>query len=1068
MTPAVEQRAAASTVPRPTANPELRTVQENEEYGIMWKTLDGVLLGLTELARPQKSLFAGYEAWQNGATLAQAWDVTKDEFTWGIGTGNFKRDVSGANLLVEGPTPSPFFSAAGLGGLALDFIADPINAVPVGKVARGLGWLGSGAARGGAIAIDAVGGRRAREAFIDGFTKTFFRPKAGSDAGRAAEEAATSINSFIAEHQEVLLHNHALDNRAWRKLSDETGMSTQEFNEFIVEQMRTVKAADPGLLPEALNDTFARIYRDYGIDGFDDYLQRSGYRALSDERELRRGIINSNFERANAAMVRDLPGRVTDDISNVLFELKERDLERFVFEKSQRVKSSGIQDLVVESMERDYVMIAATPEFRQVVENLALGGRTTSGFAYSPFHTSQIHSQLQEIGINEANRLLRESSKEFPGLSQFVLRHPETNQAIHLPKMGQGFHTDPRLIDTVREYYARRAVETSKVLDDLVDGYGARLDDFIEADITLPDGSTGRGMVQTFQEAAEVVRPGAVAERGLGFQPGGAGEVIRGRANVPLTEQAPRFTLTREAGIELEKRGMTLLHGVEGFENVALPDEAAQIVMKVGRWSEDVGGDLGQIGELIDTIQNKVWKPFTLFPFPGYQTRNVVTNTYLQHLMGMNGADIVQYNAKAVQILSSGAHGNAHRRAWQSVKDFAGKSDNRKVFENISRRPELTQGAESLADQSIAVQKLVDGIKYEDLPGKDQIGLLHLATQLGIVRSGQYGVGEIQRTLEVAAETFSRHPLRRLTGLTVNTNRILATGAEAAGFAEDSQRLAAFLYNIEKKGMDVLEARDLALKSMVNFNNLSATERQVIRKYAVPFYAWARNATPLMAESLIFDNAKWRNLNKVMMAQEQHIIDDPEQGVLPDRMVPEYVARGMNVPVARGQDGDYRYFLLDGWIPQSQLTEIDTPEEIMEFIPQQLGPVVKTAIELLIEESMFLDKDFAIGNRSYLGARLPEWTITILRNVRLLNTADNMIKATQEGSGRPMEEVRRFFTGLNTVRKSQAEAAASYSSRVADMRRRITADIREAARTGNHDEIPDLVQKLQAFIREGR
>jgi hypothetical protein len=117
---------------------------------------------------------------------------------------------------------------------------------------------------------------------------------------------------------------------------------------------------------------------------------------------------------------------------------------------------------------------------------------------------------------------------------------------------------------------------------------------------------------------------------------------------------------------------------------------------------------------------------------------------------------------------------------------------------------------------------------------------------------------------------------------------------------------------------------------------------------------------------------------------------------------------------------------------------------------------------------MFLDKDFAIGNRSYLGARLPEWFITVLRNVRLLNTADSMIKAVGEGEGQAIEEFRRFMTGLNTVRKAGSEAALSYRGRVAEMRRKIRSDIKEAARTGNHDEIPDLVQKLQAFIREGR
>ncbi|MHC4704564.1 MAG: hypothetical protein ACYTFQ_28795, partial [Planctomycetota bacterium] len=322
---------ASMVRPQITENPELRAVQENQEYGPLWKTLDWVGLVLNEIDRPLRSIIAGGDSWKRGATMAQAWDVVKDEFTWGLGTGNLKRDISAGSLFYkEGSLAgSPdLLSGAGLGGLAIEAVADPANLIPFGKIAKGLGWLASPVARGvgrGISSVPVIGPQK--DAFVKGFTKMFFRPQAETAAGKAGLEAVSSINSFVAEHSEVLLHNHALDNKAWRKLAEETNMTPQQFNEFIVEQMRNIKASDPNLLPEALNDTFARVYNEYGIEGFDDYMKNAGLRALKDERELRRGIVNANFQRANSALTRELGQDVTNDIANVLFELKERDLE---------------------------------------------------------------------------------------------------------------------------------------------------------------------------------------------------------------------------------------------------------------------------------------------------------------------------------------------------------------------------------------------------------------------------------------------------------------------------------------------------------------------------------------------------------------------------------------------------------------------------------------------------------------------------------------------------------------------------------------------------------------------
>jgi hypothetical protein len=994
-----------------------------------------------------------------------------------MGTGNFRRDITGQDLLDPNNAheTEALFSGRGLAGFVLDVVADPVNLIPMASIAKMIGRFGASGVRHLGKAADATQiTKKGKDAIVDGFKEMFIPKKFTEPASRAAIEARKRIDAYGNEMREVIIDDQLSGNRAWSQLAEEAGMSPSELDLFVHETARLSKINDPALLPEALNDTFARIYRDYGVDSFDDFLRTSGYRAVVDEQPLRQAIFNSKFDDANQAMVNAMGPRASDDLKQVIFDLKERDLERFVWQRSKEVTTTGALSPVMESMTKDYMMIAATRAFREWASSVGIKGASgeaaTSAAGFSPWTVSNLHSQLQEIGAEGANKLLRTESKQFPGLSEFVVRHPKTGEPIRAPLMDAGFHTDPRLLDATKEYYASLAVNRSQVLGDLVEGYGRQLDEFME--VKVMNKSTGlqavdshgnpiTKVVRTFKEGPEFVNPLAVAAR--------TPQKITGKFGSKLTDAGTTVRLTDEAAFELESEGLRILHDIPGFENAALPVEAAKIVQDTEKWAS-ASFDSVPLVKAYSDLQNKVWKPMTLFLFPGYFSRNTLTNAILQNKIGMNPKEIVSYTARGAKILASGSHPNYYRRAKEAVTNVAGRGTglrHRDLFSQATAHPSIvTRGiAEpSLAEKATSLKQLVDGVTYDQLPNKDELGLLQLFTDLGVVRSGQYGQGEVMRNLEDALAFSRKSPARRIAGnLTVDSSAVLSSGANTAMLLEDSQRVGAMLWMLEQ-GEDILKGRDIVMRGMVDFNAMTDFEKNVVRKYFMPFYSWARHATPLAMESFVMDNGKWRAMNKIIEQQEKRMTEGEQ--TLQDRMVPEYIARGLNIPVARSESGEYQFMVLDGWIPMSQLTDIDSWEELKEFLPSQLGPIPKTTMELMFGESLFLEREFSRGNRTFLGQRIPDELITVLRNLRVLNTIDGFMKA--EGSDEVMQQLGRYLTGLNVVRVEGGKAALAYKSRLTEARQKLTGDILNAAREGATDELPGLIEDYQNLIKKGR
>ncbi|KKL09321.1 hypothetical protein LCGC14_2567030, partial [marine sediment metagenome] len=436
------------------------TASQDKERGVIGKSFDFVTLMLRETQRVEKGMFAGFDAWLKGASSSDAFDIAKDELASGFMTGNFKRDVTGVDLLKTGlgiteeeftllgskeQLPfatlipgSPGFvgnirvkTALEVSGFAIDVLADPFNLVPVTRIARTFGAATKGI--GGLISkgigkVPVAGPMKDQllTHIVGGFKSAFIKPIPATAAGKAAEQGIIRSEALTAEVAEGVVDNFIREGRAWKKLVKESGKTDQELGTLITEAAGTIKINDPTLLPEALNDTYARIYKDYGLEGWDEFVKSGGLRLIPDEEPLRRAIFNGKFDEANEALQEAMSKDLYGDLKSVVFDMKERQLDRFVFQRQNVRRTSKITDPVFESLSRDYVRIAATKSLRDAIELLGLGPKTSVGFGLNPFSTSNLHSKLQEIGVDAANTALRTpKNPRLPfGKSEFFVINP--------------------------------------------------------------------------------------------------------------------------------------------------------------------------------------------------------------------------------------------------------------------------------------------------------------------------------------------------------------------------------------------------------------------------------------------------------------------------------------------------------------------------------------------------------------------------------------------------------------------------------------------------------------------
>ena len=1017
------QRVAAS-------QPQTPDPPDQEPLSPFWRIVNDVMI------RPQAAMFAGVREGLDSAdeaaaaggkplipfaadTMGRVFSTVLDEYTSGLGTGRFKRNVGGADLLQgeAGERLKLGLRAMAFGfapvsdrqaGLALDVGADPLALVPSKvfsapfRAAKFIGGVGLDAAKG----APKIG--RSVTATTD-FLKSAFRetiPKTA--AARAATEAVRYIDNLVETHRTRLAGELRENSRTLGTLASEAGMDVDELQRLITNANKEITLEDASMgMPESAQNTFERIYAELGVDEFDKFVSSGGGRILADEAPLRRSILSKQLDEIEPSL-REQGVPITEEIEDIIFALKEGDLDRFIFERTQRKIPSGAKAPIFRSMERDYVHMATTPEFKKWASQAVYGDVERWGVSTTPSHAADLHSKFQKLGARRVN------DEALAG--RMTIEGPD-GRLVKVPKGMRVFDEDPHLVNAIRTFYAQKAVDTSQILADLVKGYGLDL--------------------STVPKALEMTAKGTAR----------------------VTQRGQQL---------LKRRGLVPLDGIKGFEGMALPPEAADVVQRVFK----VRGEATVAQEFFDSynfVQN-IWKAQTLMPFTDFHFRNLVSNQMLKRFAGMTFPDIPTYAYKAQAVLSA--------------------------FEDPAMLKRLKTGLE---DSGFSVGEIIGGdslkVNGDDL---SKLELLKLASDMGVIRSGQFGSAEFVTDFARTSSSAAREGASRTTrlggkigkaiggetgekvgkragafargvpGITIEGSSILRGGMKVAGKIEDVDRLSLFLWGLDQ-GMDARAARDLTAKWMVDYNNLTDFEKSVM-KTAFPFYAWSRKVTPLMIEAAVSDPSKFAEVGRIKRSLEA---DSRAGDAPPERIVPEYIKEGLGVRYRQNEKGEYEYLLLNNWVPQGTLAEMDTPGEMADFVVGQLGPIPKTLIEQYFGEYTFFDREFAVGNVDFLGERIPDRLVHVMRNVRYLSVLDRFMR--DGGDESTLNNMLRTFTGVNKikvdVRQASAAARAEKMNEVQKIRSFVNGLRRksqEAQKKGDTDRAMALKAEISGHLEEIR
>jgi hypothetical protein len=260
------------------------------------------------------------------------------------------------------------------------------------------------------------------------------------------------------------------------------------------------------------------------------------------------------------------------------------------------------------------------------------------------------------------------------------------------------------------------------------------------------------------------------------------------------------------------------------------------------------------------------------------------------------------------------------------------------------------------------------------------------------------------------------------------------------------------------QGMTPIQARDLVDKFLINYSDLTDFEKS-LKKGFFPFYSWSRHAIPLMFETLVQDPTKFSSIAKAKKAIEDQARagDGPE-----DRILPEYIREGVGVRYRQDEDGNYEYFVLNNWLPQTMLSEIDSFEELPKMVTDQLGPLWKAPVEMLFQRYVFYDREFTAGKKDFAGVRLQDWQIALLRNIRALSVIDRFKRENNPGMA---ANVLRALTGINLVKVDLDRANVAYQAQRRRKAQELQRAIQDANEGGHPEEAAVLMKQLEELLR---
>lgn len=201
-----------------------------------------------------------------------------------------------------------------------------------------------------------------------------------------------------------------------------------------------------------------------------------------------------------------------------------------------------------------------------------------------------------------------------------------------------------------------------------------------------------------------------------------------------------------------------------------------------------------------------------------------------------------------------------------------------------------------------------------------------------------------------------------------DVNSLAKAGREAGGYIEAQNRISGYL-ELRRKGFSPGQAAERINAAHVDYNSLSAAEREVLRR-TFPFYSFQKGMSEFVAKELL--DRPGGKMGQTIRAANQHDQEGP---------VPDDVASSLSIPMGQLSDGSQRYLTGTGLMHEAVFDPLHVKNGLPDVgatvaeIGGKLNPLLKAGIESGTNYSLFQQRpldtlDPAIGRTlSNLGLR---------------------------------------------------------------------------------------------------
>jgi hypothetical protein len=345
------------------------------------------------------------------------------------------------------------------------------------------------------------------------------------------------------------------------------------------------------------------------------------------------------------------------------------------------------------------------------------------------------------------------------------------------------------------------------------------------------------------------------------------------KKTVNATDRADHFqAIAKNFGVSTRKNsiGTRVQKTIpEGYRQIKAPhadiegmffrDDIANAIEK--RWDFYTYTDVsGQWLRAFDQTQSFIKENLTIF-FPGFLTRNKLSNGVLNVLSGMNPLD-PRFVSTWIQSMLLGAVGsNPNGR-------FLGLIDNQALLKSPLMRMNLGGGRVVDGNEMLAIMarnRALDGSGFMNE---------FVAAKLGSVKRAQ---GAMNKMLRVVPEGY---------------NRVKSKAMFLNGLVEDTDKMHHILYRMSVDGLDEFTAGQSAVATLFDYGDLTVIESQA-GKRLFPFYSWSRKSIPSVVKGLAMNPSRLAAFKGFL---QNTPVDDP----IPIELIPSYITDSFGVPAKLG------------------------------------------------------------------------------------------------------------------------------------------------------------------------